>query len=91
VYQEKTTNITRFLVLDKRFIFNMLYIDAQILKKKLFLRFSLTFTNSSGNCMYSLHNEGKLCCMWGTNCVLWKARTPILYTCDCLSIPGFRV
>lgn len=60
MYQAKTTNIAPFLVLNKRFIFKMRYMDAQILKKKLFFRFSLTFIKSSGNCMYSLQNEGKL-------------------------------
>lgn len=38
----------------------MPYMDAQILKKKLFFRFSLTIIKSSGNCTNSLHNEGKL-------------------------------
>lgn len=60
MYQEKTTNITRFLVLDTRFVFKMPYMDTQILKKKLFFRFPLTFIKSSGNCIYSLHKEGKL-------------------------------
>jgi hypothetical protein len=75
LYQEKTTNVTRFLVLDKRFNFKMSYMDAKILKNNLFFRCSLTVLKSSGNSLYGLYKEGKLCSIWGTKYVLYQART----------------
>ena len=44
MYQERKIITNRFLVLDKRFIFKMPYMDAQILTKKTILHI---FTNRS--------------------------------------------